>query len=393
MNAKSWQLQGLAWMYTATLLSGCPMMGMSTGASQGKTADLAAPNMAEASGVTKGGVGGDQQQGSLKGGEIDDNLDFDAFLQYLGNYTASNVNRVDVSERYQIRVTDQASATIPNATVSFSLGNEVVYSGRSSSNGRVLFFPKAYGSATGDFLVTVDKGNTQATASLARGTSGITTIPLAMQRGTVPHQVEICFVLDVTGSMGDELAQIRTTLSTITSRIKSLPGDPGVRFSLVAYRDRGSDFVTKSYDFTADLDTFQTRLNNLAAAEGGDYPESVNEAVRVAANDMTWDMGDSLRLMFIVGDAPPHMDYDQDTPYDTSMKKASSKGIKIFPLGASGLDAQGEYVFRQLALFTGGKFLFITYGGATSHDVGIVQENNLDDLVVGIVKTELANLD
>lgn len=387
-------------MCAATLLTGCPGASMSTGtlATRPQSADAAAPNSkGEAgSGISKGGAGaGDQQQGSLRGGEIDDNANFDAFLQYLAGYTAANVQRVDVSERYQIRVTDQATATIPNATVSISLGNEVVYTGRSLSNGRAYFFPRAYANSgsTGDFLVTVDKGNMQATASLARGTTGITTIPLAMQRGTVPHQVNICFVLDVTGSMGDELTQIQTTLSTITSRIKSLPGDPSVAFSLVAYRDRGSDFVTKSYDFTTDLATFQTRLNNLAAAEGGDYPEAVNEAVRVAANDMTWDMGDSLRLMFIVGDAPPHMDYDQDTPYDLSMKKASSKGIKIFPLGASGLDPQGEYVFRQMAQFTGGKFLFITYGGATSHDVGPVQENNLDDLVVGIVKTELANLD
>ncbi|MNY50218.1 hypothetical protein D3C86_1857080 [compost metagenome] len=96
--------------------------------------------------------------------------------------------------------------------------------------------------------------------------------------------------------------------------------------------------------------------------------------------------------MFVVGDAPPHMDDPQDVPYTAHMVKAAQRGIKIYPLGASGLDVRGEYVFRQMAQFTGGKFLFLTYGGQTSHQVGTVQENNLDDLVVGIVKAELANL-
>ena len=223
--------------------------------------------------------------------------------------------------------------------------------------------------------------------------SGSISIPLQAKRGNLPRRLDLGFILDVTGSMGDELGRIQTTINDISARIKSLPGDPEVRYGLVAYRDRGDDFVTKTYDFTADLATFKTKLGSLAAAAGGDYPEDVNEGVYQGVSGLTWDSGETLRLMFVVGDAPPHMDYSQQNDYAWSMKSAAKSGIKIFPIAASGLDNQGEYVFRQMAQYTGGKFLFITYGGDTPNHVGPVQENNLDDLVVGIVKTELANLD
>lgn len=337
---------------------------------------------------------GDGQGSGLKGGEIDDNSTFEKYLDYLASYRAANVNRVDVSQRYVLQVVDEDGKGVPNASVKVSVGTENVFSALSTSNGRVLFFPRAYPhAATGDFVVDVTKGPLTTTATLSHESSGSATITLPGKRGTLPRRVDIGFVLDVTGSMGDELGRIQTTIHDIAARIKSLPAEPAVRYGLVAYRDRTDDFVTRTFDFTDDLATFKSRLGSLAAAAGGDYPEDVNEGVHQGVSGLTWDQGEALRLMFLVGDAPPHMDYGQQNDYAASMKKAARNGIKIFPIAASGLDNQGEYVFRQMAQFTGGKFLFITYGGGTPHHTGPVQENNLDDLVVGIVKSELANLD
>ena len=46
------------------------------------------------------------------------------------------------------------------------------------------------------------------------------------------------------------------------------------------------------------------------------------------------------------------------------------KGIKIFSVGASGLDKQGEYIQRQMAQYTGGKFVFLTYDQANNPSSG-----------------------
>jgi hypothetical protein len=43
------------------------------------------------------------------------------------------------------------------------------------------------------------------------------------------------------------------------------------------------------------------------------------------------------------------------------MVEATRRGIKIYSLAASGLDPEGEFVFRQLAQYTLGHFIFLTY--------------------------------
>src|SRR5205085_116033 len=50
--------------------------------------------------------------------------------------------------------------------------------------------------------------------------------------------------------------------------------------------------------------------------------------------------------------------------YDEDMQAALGKGIKVFSVGASGLDRQGEFIQRQIAQYTGGRFVFLTYAQA-----------------------------
>ncbi|MBM3266041.1 MAG: VWA domain-containing protein [Candidatus Sericytochromatia bacterium] len=331
-----------------------------------------------------------QGQSGLKGGELDDNAQFGRYLDYLASYQAPDVRRMEVSNRFVVRVVDAAGKSVPDASLTVLAGTSPVATLKSGSDGRALVFAPA-GAATGDLAVQVRKGEMALESTLADRSA---TLALPGSRGAVPQTLDIAFVLDVTGSMGDELARIQQTTGDISARIKSLPaGSLAVRYGLVAYRDRNDDFVTRTHDFTQDLPAFKERLAALAAVGGGDYPEAVQEALHAAINKLSWTETDSVRLMFVVGDAPPHLDYAQDFPYPEQLRKAAAAGIKIFPIAASGLDNQGEYVFRQFAQYTGGKFLYITYGGDTPHHVGPVQENNLDDLVVGIVKTELANLE
>ncbi len=400
-------IRGLMAAGVATaLLSGCADLfnGMRLGPPDQRSAPMMGPDgrLRPGGGAAMGVPGGAAEQSpGLRGGERDDNAHFLSYLEYLKSFSQYHELdlagvRLDVSECYPLRVVDAASKSVPNALVTVKLGSEVALSARTPADGRLYFHPKAFPmlkDSEEDLTIEVSKGAQSVTRGLSRNGGSVEPFELPGARGAIAPKLDLCFVLDVTGSMGDELTQIQATIGEISARIKSLPGEPAVRYGLVAYRDRGDDFLTRKHDFTDDFAEFERRLESLAAAGGGDYPEALNPALNEAMTQLSWDDGEAVRLMFVVGDAPPQLGHPQDVPYTRSMIKALERGIKIFPLAASGLDALGEYVFRQLAQFTGGKFLFLTYGGQTSHEVGPVQESDLDDLVVGIVKAELSHLE
>ena len=63
---------------------------------------------------------------------------------------------------------------------------------------------------------------------------------------------------------------------------------------------------------------------------GGDGPESVNQALHDAVHKLSWsqDPG-TYKAVFLVGDAPPHMDYANDVPYPQTLAIATQNGISI----------------------------------------------------------------
>ena len=85
--------------------------------------------------------------------------------------------------------------------------------------------------------------------------------------------------------------------------------------------------------------------------------------------------------------------------YHAAATRPCGAGIKIFPIGASGLDDQGEYIFRQFAEVTQGQFVFLTYANGVSGAPGLATDKHvsdftvdqLDSLVVNLVAGEIAN--
>jgi hypothetical protein len=167
---------------------------------------------------------------------------------------------------------------------------------------------------------------------------------------------------------------------------------------MTIYRDRGDLFVSRTFEFAPDVEKFSEELRNIAAEGGGDYAESLNEGLHNAIHMPEWRVEETVSLIFLVADAPPHLDYANDYNYAEDVFEAAERGIKIFPLASSGLEDQGEYIFRQLAQVSSGKFLFLTYGAGgvpgdeTSHHVDDYSVLSLDELVVRLVEEELAQL-
>ncbi|MFP4497421.1 MAG: VWA domain-containing protein [Vulcanimicrobiota bacterium] len=180
-------------------------------------------------------------------------------------------------------------------------------------------------------------------------------------QGLRKPRIDVVFVVDATGSMGDEIEVVKTKIKDMLSIISSGQPKPHVRYGLVAYRDRGDAFVTMRYDLTDSIDEITRDINQLHADGGGDTPEAVGTALDVAINQIGWDESSNTRkLIFLIGDAGPHLDA-LDIDYKTPMYQAREKGIKINAIGCSGIDTNGEGEFREIAMTTGGEFDFLTY--------------------------------
>ena len=101
---------------------------------------------------------------------------------------------------------------------------------------------------------------------------------------------------------------------------------------LVAYRDIGDEYVTRMFNLTTDIQDLYANLLELKAHGGGDWPESVNEALDIGVTKLSWTQGPEIcRIMFLVGDAPPHMDYTQDTKYPEVVRMARTAASPSTP--------------------------------------------------------------
>lgn len=143
-------------------------------------------------------------------------------------------------------------------------------------------------------------------------------------------KVEVVFALDTTGSMSGLIQAAKEKIWSIATTMAQAQPAPEIRIGLVAYRDRGDDYVTRIVNLSSDLDTMYATLMDFQADGGGDGPESVNQALYEAVNNMNWSQdAKAYKVVFLVGDAPPHMDYANDVKYPDIVAAASKKNIII----------------------------------------------------------------
>jgi Mg-chelatase subunit ChlD len=143
-------------------------------------------------------------------------------------------------------------------------------------------------------------------------------------------RVEVVFVLDTTGSMSGLIDAAQEKIWSIASTLAQAQQAPEISMGLVAYRDRGDAYLTQVIDLNRDLDSMYAKLMDFRADGGGDGPEAVNEALEAAIHRMSWSQDQSTyKVVFLVGDAPPHMDYQDDVKYPQIVAAAAAKGIVV----------------------------------------------------------------
>ncbi len=176
--------------------------------------------------------------------------------------------------------------------------------------------------------------------------------------------VEVVFVLDTTGSMSGLIEAAKEKIWSIANTLASGNPAPEIKMGLVGYRDRGDAYVTKFTSLTSDLDAVYAELMQFSADGGGDTPESVNQALYEAVTNTPWSKKNSTyRVIFLVGDAPPHMNYQKDVRYQKSCRMAAGKGIIINTIQC-GQMPETTPAWKEIARMAEGQYFQVAQSGS-----------------------------
>lgn len=207
-------------------------------------------------------------------------------------------------------------------------------------------------------LYPLDQGNATTSPHLPITTTG------AVPHATEASRIDVVFVLDTTSSMGGMIEAAKEKIWSIASTLGSAQQAPEIRMGLVAFRDRGDAYVTRVVDLSADLDTMYATLMDYQAVGGGDGPESVNQALYDAIVKMSWSQDPSAyKTVFLVGDAPPHMDYAEDVKYPETLGIAKDRGIVVNSIQCGDMPGTAAQ-WQRIAQLGGGRFFQVEQAGS-----------------------------
>src|SRR6516165_696670 len=179
-------------------------------------------------------------------------------------------------------------------------------------------------------------------------------------------RIEVCFVLDTTGSMGSLIEGAKQKIWSIANEMISAKPTPELKLGLIGYRDRGDEYVVKSFKLTDDIDSIYAHLRDFKAEGGGDEPESVNEALAEAIEKMPWSQDRKvLKIIFLVGDAPPHMDYADGPKYPELCRIAAKKDLIINTVQCGSIAATTP-IWREIAKASEGSYAAIAQSGGVA---------------------------
>ena len=169
--------------------------------------------------------------------------------------------------------------------------------------------------------------------------------------------IDVAFVVDTTGSMGDEIAQVRADLASLVAQLAASTNS--FRVAVVSYRDFPSrtgwagDYPARvDQTFTDNLSDIQAAINSLTANGGGDGPESIFSGIN-AAIGLPWRPGVT-KVALVIGDAPA-LSPEPITGFTTAQVVADSIAVdpvQVFGVNVGSLDYNGA--LSEISGGTGG---------------------------------------
>lgn len=176
-------------------------------------------------------------------------------------------------------------------------------------------------------------------------------------------RMDLAFCIDTTGSMQGEIDMVKEKVKEMVAKLASGKPAPDIRVGMIAFRDKGDQYVTRAYPFTDDIDKFVNDISGLVADGGGDGPEAVCEALKASVQELDWDKSNkTAKLLFLIGDAGPK---NYGLTCESVSRNAIAKGIQINTIACEGLQsypaAQGVEIFKTIAKLADGKFEQLAY--------------------------------
>jgi len=343
---------------------------------------------------SKDGQGGIQPQGGLvTAGEWND-LDNWAFYQktlmkepfkgFPDDWQMYTNHRIAVA----ITAKNKPAA---NATVTLFRNNTPIWTAKTDNLGRAELWVGAFQKEKelNPTLLRL-KVNEQWVSTATISETQVNRIALDETLPSPTNLVQIAFMVDATGSMGDELEFLKMDLKKVINEVQKTNNQLKISTGTVFYRDEGDEYVVKHSSFTEDINQTTEFISLQRADGGGDFPEAVDKAL-VQLNQLQWQPEARTRIAFLVLDAQPHNKPAVISSIQYSVKTAAASGIKLIPVVASGIDKTTEFLMRFIAMYTNGTYVFITdhSGIGNKHlepSVGEYQVEKLSDLMVRLIK-------
>jgi len=343
---------------------------------------------------SKDGQGGIQPQGGLvTAGEWND-LDNWAFYQktLMKEPFKGFPNDWQMYTNHRIAVAITAkNKPAANATVTLFRNDTPIWTAKTDNLGRAELWVGAFQKEKelNPTLLRL-KVNEQWVSTATISETQVNRIALDETLPSPTNQVQIAFMVDATGSMGDELEFLKMDLKKVINEVQKTNTQLKISTATVFYRDEGDEYVVKHSPFTEDINQTTEFISQQRADGGGDFPEAVDKAL-VQLNQLQWQPEARTRIAFLVLDAPPHNKPAVISSIQYSVKTAAASGIKLIPVVASGIDKTTEFLMRFIAMYTNGTYVFITdhSGIGNKHlepSVGEYQVEKLSDLMVRLIK-------
>lgn len=203
-------------------------------------------------------------------------------------------------------------------------------------------------------------------------------------------KADIAFIVDATGSMGDEIAFLKEDLMDIIKKSSS-QADVPLRTAALFYRDTEDEYVTRFSNFTENPENTLKFVAAQDAGGGGDYPEAVHTALETALQKLSWNENASSKIAFMLLDAPAHHNNEVIESLHQTIRAYAKNGIILIPIAASGADKNTEFMLRFFAISTGGTYVFITNdsgigGYHIEPNVGKFNVEQLNELIIRLIK-------
>ncbi len=303
--------------------------------------------------------------GLLTAGELNDFGKWELWQDISENQlkTYKTLWKMMPQERYCIQLSNYSGRPVVNAQVFLkNKKGEIIWTASTDNTGKAELWMNMYdnGYAGKNLIMEVQNdGQSFKLKNVHKFHDGMNflSIPATCK---IPNHADIAFVVDATGSMGDEIAYLKAELEDVLKKIKEQHKHIQVNTGSVFYRDKTDTYLVKKSDFTDDVTATVQFISEQSAGGGGDFPEAVDAGLNTAINELSWSDNALAKVVFLILDAPPHNDPESIKKIHELSKKAAAKGICIVPVTASGIDKSTEYLMRSIALATNGTYVFLT---------------------------------